>query len=330
MTTKTEADVIEPGEDKLARRRRNTKWAARRRAAKLARENANATFCQHRLGSFSCGGRLEDRVDRALGIVTRICPKCERRKQGICERCPLPVYGAIGRSKYCDTHFNQARREAIRRSQEIHGEARASRARASLLADPVRRARKLEYKRLWRKANPDKIRKQKRRFALRQNRHNLEWHKQYNAKRRAAKADDSRERYRADNPIPTPRCASCGRDIPWMGRTKGSGRPPRRCVFCMDKYQLRHAVKQWAATTDRELAAPVLPVKKVRPWKPKIPTRINAAGDRLCLTHGCKSVCTGRQKKCGPCLAGERVAARELLERSRGRGRRTDLERESA
>lgn len=324
--------IAQPTPEQLRRRARSRRWWNRRRAERDARANATATRCQHSCGGGKCDGLLEDRHDSILGRITRWCPRCDRRLRGVCRDCPRPVEGRIGSALRCAEHKAAARRAQIRLSERRHhDERRAADRRRYKQLDPEVRALKLAYKRAWRKLNPDKVRAQKRRFSLRQSRKHLDWHRRYNARRRAAKAEAMRERYRAENPIPQPRCKKCGRVIPWLGRTEGAGRPPLRCVFCMDKHQLRAAIRRWVARTDFELAAPrPAPAKPARPWKPKQPTRMTGAGERLCLTPKCTAVMTGRRKKCDPCLARDAVVAARLLEGRRGRGRRTDLARSAA
>ena len=301
--------------------------AAAQRAARLARLNETATHCRQRHGPGVCGGQLEDRRDAMTGRIYRWCPRCDRRRRGVCQDCPRPVAGRIGYAMRCVEHKELARRESIRRSDDRHREEYNARARARASAmTPAEKEKHLAYKRAWRRLHPDKVKEQKRREALRQGKKRLDWHRRYNASRRAAKAAAMKAQYRANNPIPSPTCTKCKRAIPWIGRTDGGGRPPKTCVFCMDKNQLRYAALRWAFRTDQEIANPPTPAPRVRPWKPKQPTRFNAQGQRLCLSPDCETVMTGTRKKCDACQIEAMREAEQLLERRRGRGRRTDLE----
>jgi hypothetical protein len=48
-----------------------------------------------------CRAMLRDVTDR-LGRVRFVCDACERRKAGLCQRCPARVTGTIGKAKWCD------------------------------------------------------------------------------------------------------------------------------------------------------------------------------------------------------------------------------------
>lgn len=54
----------------------------------------------------ACGAKLEARFERdGYGVVVRsryVCPSCERRRAGVCARCPRPVAGRVGFALYCD------------------------------------------------------------------------------------------------------------------------------------------------------------------------------------------------------------------------------------
>lgn len=47
-----------------------------------------------------CRGVLVERTDR-LGRLHFDCPKCIRRRAGVCAFCPNPVEGRLGIAKYC-------------------------------------------------------------------------------------------------------------------------------------------------------------------------------------------------------------------------------------
>lgn len=310
-----------------------TVYARKRRAAKLAAANARARTCQRGNGPRRCGGPLVERIDRTLGRVTVVCLWCERREAGVCRDCPRPVAGTVPRAIRCVEDKAQAQFAAQRRHREANRDRINARARTAY-DDPAVRERRNAYKRLWRKANPEKIAAQKYRAAIRHNAARdkmLKYHRVYNAERRAAKAEAMRQQYREGNPAPSPRCLDCQREIPGYERVPGVmenvGRPPKRCALCMDPAQLRASVRRWEQRTTRELSKPARRAsRRVKMWKPRAtPTRFNAAGDRLCWTEGCEAVVRSRQKKCSGCKAREReLAALSLMEHA-GRGRRTDL-----
>jgi hypothetical protein len=53
-----------------------------------------------------CGKKLEVRLMKdGYGIILssrHVCPSCERRRAGLCQRCPRPVAGRKGFALYCD------------------------------------------------------------------------------------------------------------------------------------------------------------------------------------------------------------------------------------
>ena len=48
----------------------------------------------------TCQGQVREVTDR-IGRLHVVCDACERRKAGICAKCPRKVYGTIGYAKYC-------------------------------------------------------------------------------------------------------------------------------------------------------------------------------------------------------------------------------------
>lgn len=58
----------------------------------------------------TCNALLRERVDR-FGALTWSCPRCARRKAGICAECPRPVDGIAGRAERCAAHRHAARRQ---------------------------------------------------------------------------------------------------------------------------------------------------------------------------------------------------------------------------
>jgi hypothetical protein len=47
-----------------------------------------------------CGGEIRA-VPGPFGKLEYACVACERRRAGVCERCPRPVHGTIGRALRC-------------------------------------------------------------------------------------------------------------------------------------------------------------------------------------------------------------------------------------
>lgn len=313
------------------RRRYQRDYARRRNAAKLAEKQRNSKTCLHRLGRYVCGGELETTVGEFGATVVR-CVRCERRKMGICAHCLSRVCGTVGRSRYCRDHRKAVSRISARKSGLKNKAEKLAKARSYYQDNPEVRARRNEYKRLYRKANPEKVRAQKRREVARQRKSYLEYHRRYNAqlKRQQEKRRMAKDAYYRDNPVrPSPKCVKCTAEIPWMPLPGGrQGRPPKTCDACCSKYDLarRQAVRA------RQAEAQAAPVKKRRRVKPlrvqhPMPSRYAPTGERLCFTPGCDIVVTHRKKKCSKCRDLEAREARALIDRLHGgRGRRTDLE----
>lgn len=84
---------------------------ARARAREIAAMQSGVT-CRVALGPYRlCLGRVVEEVDR-LGRVRYTCTRCARRRAGICQECPRPVYGKRGWALYC--------RDCKRRAGAIH------------------------------------------------------------------------------------------------------------------------------------------------------------------------------------------------------------------
>lgn len=90
------------------RKVRGLTWFARSRGS---------TTCQLRTSWANvCGGVLEDRVDR-LGRATIVCPRCERRRAGICRDCPRRVRGVPGRATRCPSCSRRYQQECNTRNK---------------------------------------------------------------------------------------------------------------------------------------------------------------------------------------------------------------------
>lgn len=295
-----------------ARRRRHERWTERALGSRV---------CPHRHGPGRCGTLLVERTDGDGRLIVE-CPRCERRRRGICRDCPRPVEGRVGSAVRCRECKRAARQAQIEAHRQRHRDEinRRARQRLRTMADERRRDR-LAYKKAYREAHPERVRAWKRREALKQHARHLEYHRRYNAGRRAEKAEMARDRYYAETPAPNPTCRVCSRTIPWHARGQGgrAGRPPLRCVFCdatTNLPALRSAISRWVRADERP--APVRATPTVTPLVPKrrSPTRFSADGARLCVTSECPHVVRGREKKCRPCKERSRAAAAAVLARS--------------
>lgn len=57
--------------------------------------------CTFKLGAGTrCGGSVSFSTD-SLGRLVEHCPRCARRRAGLCADCPRPVDGAIGKALRC-------------------------------------------------------------------------------------------------------------------------------------------------------------------------------------------------------------------------------------
>lgn len=301
----------------MTKREYQRAYAARRRRAAWVEQARSSRTCPARIGRHgTCGAVLESRTDGAGALVIS-CPRCDRRRRGICRDCPAPVAGAIGKALRCAACKRRANLDALERYQREHRAELRERARAYSQREDVR-ARKIEYKRLYRAAHPEKVRGYKRKEALQQSARTREYHRRYNAMRAEEKRAEAREKYRALHLVPTPTCRSCALEIPWNARGQAGqvGRPPVRCVFCEAREKpgaLRAAIARWVRHEDapeRTKAAPR--VRKLR-IKCPMPTRLTNDGVRLCVADGCPNPVSGRAKKCTSCREHARVIARALL-----------------
>ena len=146
----------------------------------------------------------------------------ERRRAGICQRCPMPVTGKPKVALYCDRCRKDAQAEARARHQakvgNKHGRAYYYRHREKILErerrryqeNPAERERRNAYKREWRRRNRDKVRMQKRRAALRRGgktpEHIVRWRKQVEAGLRVP--NRARRNERGERLCLTPGCQS--------------------------------------------------------------------------------------------------------------------------
>lgn len=313
------------------RRFYNTAWSRRRAEAQLEREQLRSQRCPRRAGSGKCGGIIETYID-TQGRTRVRCPLCERRKRGICRDCNAPVYGAVGKALRCGKHAHEARRRQMRASEERHREKRLEKNRAYYHRPDVR-ARRIEYKKAWRKANPDKVRAQKRRYVAKHagdpNSAYNRFHRRYRRKFQEHKREMERDRLAAGGAMKAkaPKCTKCGRSTRWKPLHRGhSGKPWTICTPCLWPHQrkARLAARRRARRRAAEWLASI--PKPARIKRPPQAPQYGPGKERLCL-GGCGRVLTHRKKKCTRCKERDAQLAEHELGPSRGRGRRTDLER---
>lgn len=56
--------------------------------------------CGKRTGGHVCPTQMTARIGK-FGKVEWDCPSCDRREAGLCQRCPRPVAGTVGKALYC-------------------------------------------------------------------------------------------------------------------------------------------------------------------------------------------------------------------------------------
>lgn len=313
-----------------ARRAYGRKHAQRQRDRKLAEKMRGATRCPKRHGRGVCGGALETRIGR-LGETMIVCVWCERQRAGICRHCSRPVAGQRPRALYCSGHKKEVTLQQARASEERHHEERRRKARERYAADVERRARYLRNKALWRKANPEKVRAQKRRYVEKHKGDKSSAYMRYHARYRrkfAAHRRDLVHRLNAKTRRPVPRCRKCGGSTRWTPVPGHATKPWEKCAKCCWPFELkrRRAVRRkLLRTAAREFGQKPKQIRRPLHSPPRGP-----GDERICITPGCDIVVTHRKKKCSRCRERDaRLAAQELA-KSAGPGRRTDLERRSA
>jgi hypothetical protein len=196
-------------------------WARERYQRELAAKRMSATYCPRRFGLRGvCGGVLVSFTDGQGRLVTE-CARCERFERGICCDCNLPVAGEVRKARRCAKHRAEANRKSIKKYAADNRELLNRKGRKRLRKAVVRK-RNAEYKRLWRKANPDKVKAQKRRAALRQPEHVLQYQRDYRIRNGLV----------GRTHVKKPRtCNTSGCPTSVTGRTK-------KCAECRDKARL--------------------------------------------------------------------------------------------
>ncbi len=307
----------------IRRRRYSRQYAQRRRDRQLERELQTAKRCPRRAGPYPCGGKLTVDVEVITGRTLVRCDWCERRRRGLCCDCSSSVEGRIGSAIRCRLHKKAANRRSERAHVARNREEIRAKARERDLADPEKRARHNEYKRLWRKLNPDKVKAQKRREALSQPKRVYEYMRRYRAKYREYYREIALRRYYELHPTrPPAACITCGEKVIWQ---PGWGRPALRCDECVYPCERRRRERVRAARAARPPALAEKKPQKVRRPKGR---RVTDPGERPCVS--CSTIVHGRRKKCDPCTARDRELAAAEGKVGVGRGARLDLSRRAA
>lgn len=206
-------------------------YAQRQREKKLNAQRRGRATCPRRRGHHGeCGGVLEDLVRRD-GTTVTVCPRCERKKKGLCQDCGQRVEGQAGKALRC-AHCKKSERRAAQARHRTRDPEAARRKWQRLVArrraDPVRHAHDLATKKAWRERNVVRIKMQKRKWRLNPNRPNgyssrekyEDYHRRYRAKHAARRRELAKRRYYELHPDrPHPVCAcGCNQPIPWDGR----------------------------------------------------------------------------------------------------------------
>lgn len=187
----------------------------------------SARTCPRRFGQFgTCGAVLESHIVEGRLVVA--CPACERFARGICRDCPAPVAGAVRKARRCAACRVKFLRAVTTKYTENNRELVNKRARASYRDADVR-ARRNEYKRAWRKANPEKVKAQKQRESAKPSERRLSYHAAYREAHRTRLANYARKVSRGERPTRT--CITRGCSIVVTHRK-------RKCTKCRDRERL--------------------------------------------------------------------------------------------
>lgn len=209
-----------------ASREYNTQWARANREKKKAAKNASALRCQTMLARRRpCRTALQNRF--VNGETIPWCPTCDRKERGVCITCGTErVAGQARKALYCVGCKRLADQAAYAKYQKANA-AKLRKKEKLRMADPVRRADRLQYKRLWRQSMPKKVANYKREDVRRNAEKQREYHAAYRA--RHAEARRERERLRNAGLLPPRACLTCPTII--TGRAK-------RCDGCKRNDQL--------------------------------------------------------------------------------------------
>lgn len=187
-----------------------TKYARKQRGAALAAKRMSARTCPRRFGRFGvCGAVLVSETVNGLLVVR--CPACERFARGICRDCPKPVDGTVRKARRCAACKAKALRTFTSKYAENHREELRRRGRATYRHNAAERARRNEYKRAWRAANPEKVKAQKQRESARRSERRAAYHAEYRKTHRVRIANAQRARYHGATKLRT--CVACHRVV---------------------------------------------------------------------------------------------------------------------
>lgn len=320
----------------VAARPKAREYARRQRERILAEQQRTATTCPKRHGSGVCGAMLEASTD-GNGRTIVWCPMCKRQARGICRDCSRPVEGTVGKALRCAEHKQLASEQAVRDYATRNPEKVRASARAHYASDPDRRARRNDLKRAWRKANPEKVRAQKKRYVDRHRADPTSTYNRYHARYRKKHRQHYREIQNTRNAIARehrkpPPCKECGKPTKWTPVSAAHpGAPWQTCMRCAWPHQRKKRRRVRRAAAKLRAADPTfgVPPKPVEVRRPPLAAVRGPEFERLCITPGCEIVVTRRKKKCTKCRARDRELALQALAPHRGRGRRVDLERAS-
>lgn len=307
------------------------RWKQNQRDRALEAAQLQAKYCPRRQGTGTCAGLLETYIEAGTGRTRVRCPLCDRRRRGICRDCNAPVYGALNKAIRCEVHAAAAKLLQQRASEEKHRDVRLEKSRAYYQnSDEVRRRRN-EYKRAWRKANPEKVRAQKQRYVGKHKTNPRSAYSRYHARYRKKFQEHRREIVR-DRLVTgvrktSPKCTRCGKSTRWRPLHKGhAGRPWTVCTKCLFPCERKARLASRRRALQRSKAWLESIPKPARIKRPPQSPEYGPAKERLCL-GGCGRVLTHRKKKCTRCKEADAQRANEQLAAVRGRGRRTDLAR---
>lgn len=216
--------------------------ARQQRAAKAAVKRMSARTCPRKFGRFGvCGAVLESHTENGRLVVS--CPACERMARGICRDCPRPVEGTKRYARRCAACKAKALVAATRKFTENNRALVNKRARDSYRTSEAERQRRIEYKRAWRAANPDKVKAQKQREQSRRSERRDAYHAAYREQHRVRIANAQRARYHGATKLRT--CLACRKVVVTHKKKK--------CTRCKEAARL--AAQHALAARSRSRAA---------------------------------------------------------------------------
>ena len=192
--------------------------------------------CPNRLPGRSgpCGTAVQVLTD-TIGRVVWSCHRCTWQQAGRCWQCGVPRDKVTARASFC-----AACRGLRRRQNSARRDSDPNRQHERRVADRRRNRseKRKEWRKAWLEANPDKVRRYKRKQALNPTPARRASEARHNAcpKRQAAKREQALAAYYAAHPSrPQPVCRVCHASIPFVP----PGRPKVRCDACVPPSILR-------------------------------------------------------------------------------------------